>query len=97
MVVGTLFFVLAALTYGPGALFGNRIYPIWALCAGLGFIAFVGGLLSMFIRPAPRRVRREQIDPRRYVIIPRVEYDSAITRLSFLEARGKHHAQKAQL
>ena len=96
MVVGALFFVLATLTYGPGALFGNRIYPIWALCVGLGVIAVVGGSLAMVILPAPRRVRRAQIDSRRYTIVPRTEYDTAMAQLALMEARRSPRAQHAQ-
>ncbi|MDE1822431.1 MAG: hypothetical protein KGI98_16455, partial [Euryarchaeota archaeon] len=61
--IAALMFVLADITYGPGALFGNRIYPIWALCVGLGTIATSGGVLTISVPAEPVRLATPASSP----------------------------------
>ena len=93
---GFLFFLLAYVTYGPGAQFGNLVYPIWSLCAGLGLIAVSGGLVAIYAGPDPPSVGLgRDADASRYAVVPRTEYDLVVKGLEYQAARTRHDGHTA--
>jgi hypothetical protein len=89
-VIGALFLVVAAVTYGPGALFGSRIYPIWTLCAGLGVVALVGFLVAVYVGPDKAVVDAANLDLTRVAVVPRTEYKVTKSELTYLEHLAEH-------
>ncbi len=85
VLLGILFFALAAITFAHGPILGNRAYPLWALCIALGAIATSGGLVSMYVGPDPPTVGPDEIDLEEFVLVPREEWKAMRTEFARMQ------------
>ena len=85
VLIGVLFFALAAITFVHGPILGNRAYPLWALCIALGAIATSGGLVSMYVGPDPPSLGPDEVDLEEFVLVPREEWKAMRTEFARMQ------------